>query len=139
MAAGAPAPARRHVVRAVARAESHGHVRREATVIAGGPPPAPPYDGQVYVPEPRAYARVDEQETRTEHYAERQESYGYTQGGYVQGGYVQGGYAQGGYVQGGYVQAGPPRGAPCPCRPQPAAGRDRDGFLTWPGKLAQRP
>ncbi|HQN50730.1 MAG TPA: hypothetical protein PK913_06700, partial [Phenylobacterium sp.] len=95
------------------------------------------------VPETHAYARVDAQETRTERYSERQESYGYVQGGHAQGAYVENGYAQGGYVQGGYVQSGyaqggPPRG-PCPCGPTPAAGRDRDGFLTWPGKLAQRP
>jgi hypothetical protein len=36
------------------------------------------------------------------------------------------GYSSGGYVSGGYVDD-------CNCRPQ-AAGRDRQGFLTWPGK-----
>ncbi|MFD1191093.1 hypothetical protein [Phenylobacterium conjunctum] len=132
---------RRHVVRAHSQAQVQ--VRRQTLTYAGGPAPAPAYDGQVYVPETHAYARVDAQETRTERYSERQESYGYVQGGHAQGAYVENGYAQGGYVQGGYVQSGyaqggPPRG-PCPCGPTPAAGRDRDGFLTWPGKLAQRP
>ena len=131
--------------------ERRAHVRREtwSETYAGGPPPAPAYDGQVVVPDRRAYARIDEQETRTERYSEHQEAYGYSSGGYAQGGYAQGGYAQGGYAQGGYAQGGYaqgygpppayPRGCPGACGPQPAAGRDRDGFLTWPGKLAQRP
>jgi hypothetical protein len=38
-----------------------------------------------------------------------------------------GGYASGGYVSGGGYSDD------CNCRPQ-AAGRDRQGFLTWPGK-----
>lgn len=127
-----PAP-RRHLVRAHTQARVHTRTEAQTLAYAGGPAPAPAFDGQVYVPEAHAYARVDAQETRTEHYSERQESYGYVQGGHAQSGYVQNGYAQGGYAQG-----GPPRG-PCPCGPTPAAGRDRDGFLTWPGKLAQRP
>ncbi len=138
MEAEAPAAPvqRRHVVRAHSQAKVQ--VRRQTLAYAGGPAPAPAYDGQVYVPETHAYARVDEQETRTERYSERQESYGYVQGGHAQSSYAQNGYAQNGYAQNGYAQGGPPRG-PCPCGPTPAAGRDRDGFLTWPGKLAQRP
>ena len=146
-----PEAPRRHLahtqarVQAKARTYATAAVRshREVRTYAGGPAPAPAYDGQVYVPPPRAYARVEEQETRTEHYAQHQEAYGYTSGGYgqgyAQGGYAQGGYVQGGYASNGYAQPGYVRGAPCPCGPQPAAGRDRDGFLTWPGKLAQRP
>lgn len=121
----APEPVVRKVVARAAMHHAAQAERRErwsSETYAGGPAPAPPYDGQVVVPEPHAYARVERQET--EHYAERQESYGYSSGG---------------YASGGYGPVGPPQAVPCPCGPQLAAGRDRDGFLTWPGKLAQRP
>lgn len=42
-------------------------------------------------------------------------------------GYSSGGYSSGGYVSGGGLVDD------CNCRPQ-AAGRDHQGFLTWPGK-----
>lgn len=56
--------------------------------------------------------------------------------GYVGGGYVSGGYAQGGYAYGGRRED---RYGPMPAYVDygygGAAGRDRDGYLVWPGKL----
>lgn len=86
--------------------------------LAGGPRPAPPYDAQIEVPATHAYARVDREERYEERYASREESYGYEA-------------RQGGYVSGGADGCSA-------CVPRPAAGRDRQGYLTWPGKVASR-
>lgn len=118
-------PARRIFHRVVAhrqRAQAITQVRRYAYAshdeFAGGPPP---YDGQVEVPERRVYARVeaDSRYSESERYSERvSQTYAASGGGYA--------YAQGASVD-------------CGCEAGPAAGRDHNGFLTWPGKSAARP
>ncbi|WP_304165179.1 hypothetical protein [Phenylobacterium aquaticum] len=123
--------AHRQQAQAITQVRRYVYARVEQ--FAGGPRPAPPYDGQVDVPERHAYARVDT-ETRYSESARYtlSEEHGYAAQG---GGYQSSGYA----MQGGGYGYGHAAGADCGCGPQPAAGRDRNGFLTWPGKSAARP
>jgi hypothetical protein len=112
--------AHRQRAQALTEVRQYAYAREET--LAGGPRPAPPYDGQVEVPERRAYARIESESrySETAHYSE--ESRAYASSGSAYGG--------------GYVQAAR---TDCACGPVPAAGRDRNGFLTWPGKPAARP
>lgn len=89
---------------------------------SAGPPVV--YRG-LYRQEQRAYSGA-----RREGYAYHQSGYGYQSGG----GYQAQGYQGHGYQAQGY-QA---QGADCRCTGTPAAGRDRDGYLTWPGKTESR-
>jgi len=85
---------------------------------------------------PVVYRGLYRQEQRAYSGAQR-ESYAYHQGGY---GYRSGGGYQGqGYQAQGYQTQGyQAQGADCRCTGTPAAGRDRDGYLTWPGKTESR-
>jgi uncharacterized membrane protein YgcG len=78
-----------------------------------------------YVDERRDHGRDAYRYERREGSVERSES----SSSYErrEGGYSSGSVSGGGYVSGGSY------GEDCNCRPQ-AAGRDRQGFLTWPGK-----
>ncbi|MCI3134063.1 hypothetical protein [Phenylobacterium aquaticum] len=109
-----------HRQHAIAEVRQYAYAHEEG--FAGGPRPAPPYDGQVEAPERRAYARIESESrySETERYSEESRAYG----------------ASGSAYGGGYVQTAR---AVCACGPVPAAGRDRNGFLTWPGKPAARP
>jgi hypothetical protein len=80
--------------------------------------PAPPvvYRG-LYRQEQAVYSGA-----RQEGYAYQQRSHGYQSGSAYHSGAT--------YHQGG--------GADCNCGGAPAAGRDRDGYLTWPGKTESR-
>ncbi|OYU68783.1 MAG: hypothetical protein CFE28_01495 [Alphaproteobacteria bacterium PA2] len=94
---------------------------------SAGPPVV--YRG-LYRQEQRAYSGA-----RREGYAYHQSGYGYQSGGGYQGqGHQTQGYQAHGYQAQGY-QA---QGADCRCTGTPAAGRDRDGYLTWPGKTESR-
>lgn len=101
---------------------AHGH---QGQVYAGGHAYAPP--PQAYVPPPQAHV-----------YVEPHGVHGGARGGYVE----QHSYSEhsSGYAVGGAYAAGYGAGAPCCAnRPQPAAGRDAGGYLTWPGKSAPAP
>lgn len=97
--------------------------------------PASAYDGYVDVPDRRIQGRVvsiEERETSSERYSEQSEGYSSGSRRYA-GGYE----ARGGYEERGYDGRG---GRGCGgCAPREAAGRDRNGFLTWPGKVPARP
>lgn len=110
--------ARRHAP----EAQAHYAEREYARVVT-----PPPYDGQVYVPPAPPVVSY----ASSGHVA---------QGGYAQGAYVQGGYAEESYASGGYAhQASYGGGGRC-CTPRgPAAGRDAQGYLTWPGKAQPGP
>ena len=94
-------------------------------------PSAPAYDDYVEVPDRRIHGgvmSVDERETSGEYYSEQSEAY--SSGGRR--------YAAGYEQRGGYDSRGD--GRDCGgCAPREAAGRDRNGFLTWPGKVPARP
>jgi hypothetical protein len=101
--------------------------------------PLPP---RTYAPQPRVYAPPP---PLPRPYVQQgggysQHSEGYSSQSSQHGAYVERGYSEGYSEQGGarYVQRPEP---PCNCAPaQPqAAGRDRYGFLTWPGKVPARP
>lgn len=93
--------------------------------------PAPAYDDYVEVPDRRIHGRVmsvEAQETSSEYYSEQSEAYSSSGRRYA------GGYEE----RGGYEHRG--GGRDCGgCGPREAAGRDRNGFLTWPGKVPARP
>ena len=93
--------------------------------------PAPAYDDYVEVPDRRIHGRVmsvEARETSSEYYSEQSEAYG-SGGRRYAGGYEE---------RGGYAHRG--GGRDCGgCGPREAAGRDRNGFLTWPGKVPARP
>lgn len=94
-------------------------------------PPAPAYDDYVEVPDRRIQGRVmsvEARETSSERYSEHSEAYGSGSRRYA------GGYED----RGGYDSRGDGRGCNT-CGPREAAGRDRNGFLTWPGKVPARP
>lgn len=112
------AVAHRQHAQALTEVRQYAYAREET--LAGGPRPAPPYDGQVEVPERRAYARIESESrySETARYSEESRAYGASAYG------------------GGYVQTAR---TDCACGPVPAAGRDHNGFLTWPGKPAARP
>lgn len=97
--------------------------------------PAPEYDGYVDVQDRRIQGRVvsvEDRETFSERYSEQSESSG---GRRYAGGYEHhGGYQE----RGGYDSRGGGRGCGG-CAPRESAGRDRNGFLTWPGKVPARP
>lgn len=139
----APHRAARPAVRRVAYAR-HGQVEREygevreyAYAQQQRSYAAPAYDGYVDVPDRRIQGRVvsvEEQETSSERYSEQSEAYSSGSRRYA-GGYEQ----RGGYDErGGYDSRGEGRGCGG-CAPREAAGRDRNGFLTWPGKVPARP
>lgn len=93
--------------------------------------PAPAYDGYVEVSDRRGQGqvvRVEDQGSET--YSEQSEGYSSGSRRYA------GGYEE----RGGYEHRGGQRGGRgCDCGPREAAGRDRNGFLTWPGKVPARP
>ena len=98
-------------------------------------PAAPAYDDYVEVPDRRLHGRVmsvEARETSSEHYSEQysEQSEAYSSGGRR--------YAGGYEERGGYDSRGGGRGCGG-CGPREAAGRDRNGFLTWPGKVPARP
>lgn len=125
-----PKAVRRHAVRRVAHAvhREGGYAEVREYAYAGGRPPAPAYDGYVEVPERhiRGYSEsVETQETYRERYSEQSEN---SSSRYAE----RGGYE----ARAGYDARG---GRDCDCGPREAAGRDRYGFLTWPGKVPARP
>ena len=127
-------PTARHVERdygevgEYGEARAYGYAQQRAYAAA----PAPEYDGYIDVPDRRIEGRVEDRETFSERYSEQSEGYG---GRRYAGGYEHhGGHrARGGYdIGGGERDCGD-------CAPREAAGRDRNGFLTWPGKVPARP
>lgn len=126
-----PAPRkaiRRHAVRRVAHAAygEGGYAEVREYAYAGGRVPAPAYDGYVEVPDRRVQGYSESvEETYRERYSERSER---SSDRYAE----RGGYES----RGGYDARS---GRDCDCGPREAAGRDRYGFLTWPGKVPARP
>ena len=107
----------------------YGEVREYAYAQQRSYEAAPAYDGYADVSDRRIQGRVvsvEARESSRERYSEQSEGYGRR----YAGGYE----AYGGY---GYGGRGGSRG--CDCAPREAAGRDRNGFLTWPGKVPARP
>ncbi|WP_340644501.1 hypothetical protein [Phenylobacterium sp.] len=122
------APVQRdHVQREYAEVRQYGAAQQRTYVAA----PEPVYETYVEVPDLRGQVRVvsaEAHETYGERYAEQSEGYGSGDHRYA------GGYE----ARGGYEQRGGGRGCGG-CAPREAAGRDRNGFLTWPGKVPARP
>ena len=95
---------------------------------------APAYDGYADVPDRRVQGQVVIVEDQgAQSYSQQSESYSSGARRYAGGYEERGGYEQ----RGGYDRRSGGRG--CDCGPREAAGRDRNGFLTWPGKVPARP
>lgn len=124
-------PAERDVERDYGEVREYGYAQQRSYAAV----PAPEYDSYVDVPDRRIQGRVvsiEDRETFSERYSEQSESSG---GRRYAGGYEHhGGYQE----RGGYGSRGGRRGCGG-CAPREAAGRDRNGFLTWPGKVPARP
>ena len=118
---------RDHVQREYGEVREYAYTQQRSYEAA----PAPAYDGYVEVPDRRIQGHVvsvEDRETASERYSEQSEGYSSDSRRYA------GGYEQ----RGGYDGRGVGRGCGG-CAPRQAAGRDRNGFLTWPGKVPARP
>lgn len=128
---------RRETVRRVAHVQrdygQREQVREYAYAQQRSYQAAPAYDGYVDVPDRQVQGQVVIVEDQgSESYSQQSEGYSSGSRRYAGGYEERGGYEQRGGQRGG--------GRGCnTCGPREAAGRDRNGFLTWPGKVPARP